>query len=101
MLQRHQLNSRRRHYMNPIDLRPKASGRYTFEVVNKHTGHTRKLTEKADNLLLESFFREAVSGIGDGGWMGNIVVGTGNTPPVITDVTLEGFVASKIGRAHV
>lgn len=80
--------------MNPIDLRPKASGRYTFEVVNKHTGHVRKLTEKADNLLLESFFREAVSEIGNGGWMSNIVVGTGSTPPVVTDTTLEGFIAS-------
>lgn len=80
--------------MNPIDLRPKASGRYTFEVVNKHTGHTRKLTEKADNLLLESFFREAVSEIGSAGYMSNIVVGTGNTPPVVTDTTLEGFVAA-------
>lgn len=80
--------------MNPIDLRPKASGRYTFEVVNKHTGQVRKLTEKADNLLLESFFREAVSETGDGGWLSNIVVGTGNTPPVVTDTTLEGFVAA-------
>src|SRR5690606_10705684 len=94
MQQKHQLNSRRRHYMNPIDLRPKASGRYTFEVVNKHTGHVRKLAEKADNLLLEPFFREAVSGTGNNGNMSNIVVGTGNTPPVVTDTTLGAFVAA-------
>lgn len=80
--------------MNPIDLRPKVSGRYTFEVVNKKTGQARKLSERADNLLLESFFREAVSGTGNGGYMTSIVVGTGNTPPVVSDTTLEGFVAA-------
>lgn len=80
--------------MNPIDLRQKVSGRYTFEVVNKNTGQTKSLSEKADNLLLTSFFREAV-GIGSGAIMNNIVVGAGNTPPVVTNTTLENFVASS------
>lgn len=80
--------------MNPINIPVKCSGRYTFKVTNKTTGAERDLPVKADNLLLISFFRESLTNRNaNQGFMSSIVVGSGTTPPVVTNTSLELFVA--------
>src|SRR5690554_5751934 len=80
--------------MNPINIPAKCSGRYTFKVTNKKTGVERDLPAKADNLLLISFFRESLTNRNSNqGFMSSIVIGSGTTPPVVTDTSLELFVA--------
>lgn len=80
--------------MNPINIPVKCSGRYTFKITDKKTGAEKTLPAKADNLLLISFFREALSNRNQNqGFMSSIVVGSGTTPPVVTDTSLELFVA--------
>jgi len=80
--------------MNPINIPVRCSGRYTFKITNKKTGVEKNLPAKADNLLLISFFRESLSNRNQSeGFMSGIVVGSGTTPPVVTDTSLELFVA--------
>lgn len=82
--------------MRPIDLRQKVSGKYTFKKVNKVTGKETELPVVATNLLLEPFFRTATSTVtGAGVYMSCIVVGSGNTPPVVRNTGLESFVAAS------
>lgn len=82
--------------MRPIDLRQKVSGKYTFKKVNKVTGKETDLPVVATNLLLEPFFRTATSTVsGNEVYMSCIVVGSGNTPPVVSNTGLESFVAAS------
>lgn len=82
--------------MRPIDLRQKVSGKYTFKKVNKVTGKETELPVVATNLLLEPFFRTATSTVsGTEVHMSCIVVGSGNTPPVVSNTGLESFVAAS------
>lgn len=80
--------------MNPIDLKVRTSGRYKFRIVNKFTGKERRVDAKADNLLLVSFFQHAVANRASSqGWMASMVVGSGTTPPSVSDTGLANFVA--------
>lgn len=82
--------------MRPIDLRQKVSGKYTFKKVNKVTGKETELPVVATNLLLEPFFRTATSTVSGGAvYMSCIVVGSGNTPPAVSNTGLESFVAAS------
>lgn len=82
--------------MLPIDLRQKVSGKYTFKKVNKVTGKETELPVVATNLLLEPFFSTATSTVsGTGVYMSCIVVGSGNTPPAMSNTGLESFVAAS------
>src|SRR5690554_4565283 len=86
--------SRRQHYMTPIDLKVRTSGRYKFRIVNKFTGKERRVDAKADNLLLVSFFQHAVSNRDSNqGYLASMVVGSGTTPPSVSDTGLANFVA--------
>lgn len=82
--------------MNPIELSSKVSGRYLFERVSKKTGERQVVAGASDNLLLENFFRIALSQPNSSPqkFVGRIVVGSGTTPPTEADLLLESFVAS-------
>lgn len=85
--------------MNPVNIPIRCSGRYTFKITNKKTGAEKTLPAKADNLLLISFFRESLSNRNqDQGYMSSIVVGSGTTPPAVTDTSLELFVAGSAAQ---
>lgn len=83
--------------MTPIELRPKMSARYLFERVSKKTGERQVVAGASNNLLLENFFRIALSQTNSSPerFVGRIVVGSGTTPPTEADLLLESFLASS------